>query len=73
MSGTDAGYAGNVNTSEVPYDRHIGETPRLAADEILDVVAFLCTLTDGYDPAAPEQYPWPAPCQAAEPGPTARP
>jgi cytochrome c peroxidase len=39
----------NVNTSEVPYDRHPGETPRLNEDEIADLVAFLQTLTDGYD------------------------
>ena len=39
----------NVNTSEVPYDRHPGEAPRLSEDEIADLVVFLQTLTDGYD------------------------
>jgi Cytochrome c peroxidase len=67
VPGSDANYLGNVNTVEVPYDRHIGEAPRLDAQQIEDVVAFLCTLTDGYDPAHPDQYFWPRQCQAAEP------
>jgi cytochrome c peroxidase len=41
----------NVNTGEVPYDRRPGQAPRLSDAEIDDVVAFLGTLTDGYDPA----------------------
>ncbi|MGA9334845.1 MAG: cytochrome c peroxidase [Rudaea sp.] len=40
----------NVNTEEVPYDRHPGQAPRLNDAEIDDLVAFLKTLTDGYDP-----------------------
>ena len=36
----------NVNTSEAPYDRKVGETPRLNDDEIDAIVAFLKTLTD---------------------------
>jgi cytochrome c peroxidase len=40
----------NVNVSEVPYNRHPGEDPALSEDEIDDVMAFLTTLTDGYDP-----------------------
>ena len=43
----------NVNTEEVPYDRHPGEAPRLTDAELDDLEAFLNTLTDGYDPAAP--------------------
>jgi cytochrome c peroxidase len=43
-------YAGNVNTDEVPYDRHPGDEPALSASEIDDVLAFLETLTDGYTP-----------------------
>jgi cytochrome c peroxidase len=39
-------YHGNVNTDEVPYDRKPGEPPRLSADEIDAIVAFLGTLTD---------------------------
>jgi cytochrome c peroxidase len=41
----------NVNTSEVPYDRHPGQAPRLDENEIDDLIAYLGTLTDGYDPA----------------------
>lgn len=40
----------NVNTQEVPYDRHPGQAPRLNEAEIQDLAAFLRTLTDGYDP-----------------------
>ncbi|HEX7916815.1 cytochrome-c peroxidase [Rudaea sp.] len=43
--------ARNVNTSEVPYNRPLGGTPALSELEIDDVVAFLGTLTDGYDAA----------------------
>ena len=43
-------YWENVNT-EPPFDRKKGEKPALDEAEIRDVVAFLGTLTDGYDPA----------------------
>lgn len=39
-------YQGNVNNEEVPYDRKLGEAPRLDDSEIDAVVAFLKTLTD---------------------------
>lgn len=39
-------YHGNVNQSEPPYDRLLGETPRLTDDEIDAVVAFLESVTD---------------------------
>ncbi|CAM5775470.1 di-heme cytochrome c peroxidase [Labrys miyagiensis] len=38
----------NINT-DPPFDRHPGDAPALSASEIDDVVAFLGTLTDGYD------------------------
>jgi cytochrome c peroxidase len=41
-------YEANVNTTEVPYDKHLGESPHLSDAEILDVIAFLNTLTDGF-------------------------
>lgn len=41
---------GNVNTTEVPYNRGPGDTPALTPAEIDDVVAFLKTLTDGFQP-----------------------
>ena len=44
-------YARNVNTSEGPYNRKPGEASALNAAEIDDLIAFLSTLTDGYDPA----------------------
>lgn len=43
-------YHSNVNTTEVPYNRSLGDVPALTPDEIDDVVAFLNTLTDGYKP-----------------------
>src|SRR5476651_2329439 len=65
VPGSDARYLGNVNTSEIPYDRHIGDAPALDADEINDVIGFLCTLTDGYVPNHPVSLTLPAQCQAA--------
>ena len=65
VPGSDAGYAGNVNTSEIPYNRRIGDAPALDAGEIDDVITFLCTLTDGFDPADPTAQLLPAQCQAA--------
>lgn len=43
-----AAFKGNVNTTEVPYDRKPGDAPALTDAEIDDVVAFLRTLNDGY-------------------------
>ncbi|HEY9026007.1 MAG TPA: cytochrome c peroxidase [Burkholderiaceae bacterium] len=63
--GSDAGYVGNVNTAEIPYNRAIGDTPALSPDEIDDVITFLCTLTDGFDPERPGAQVLPAQCQAA--------
>jgi cytochrome c peroxidase len=40
----------NVNTEEAPYDRHPGDAPALTDAEIDDVIAFLRTLTDGWQP-----------------------
>jgi cytochrome c peroxidase len=40
----------NVNTTEAPYNRTLGDEPALTPDEIKDVVAFLKTLDDGYQP-----------------------
>jgi cytochrome c peroxidase len=42
-----AQYHANVNI-EPPFDRHLGDPPRLSSEEIDDVIAFLQTLTDGY-------------------------
>jgi cytochrome c peroxidase len=59
---TPEAYRGNVNQAEVPY--LAAGSPRLTDAEIADVVRFLCTLTDGYDPAHPENYRIPAQCHA---------
>jgi cytochrome c peroxidase len=34
---------------QAPFDRHVGEVPAMSEQDIEDVVAFLQTLTDGYD------------------------
>ena len=56
---------GNVNTSEIPYNRPSSGTPALSPDEIDDLITFLCTLTDGYDPSNPNAQVLPAQCSAA--------
>lgn len=40
----------NVDTVDAPFDRHAGEKPALTADERADLIAFLKTLTDGWQP-----------------------
>ena len=44
-----ARYRGNVDV-QAPFDRQRGGMPALNGDDIRDIVAFLNTLTDGYDP-----------------------
>ena len=44
-----AQYRANVEAL-APFDRRIGDQPALSEADIKDVVAFLNTLTDGYDP-----------------------
>jgi cytochrome c peroxidase len=61
-----ADYDANVNVGEVPYTPPTfggGQAPTLTAAEIDDIVAFLCTLTDGFDPDNPSAYDVPAQCQ----------
>lgn len=45
-----AAYKRNVNTTEVPYNRTLGDAPALNDAEVEDLIAFLKTLTDGYTP-----------------------
>jgi cytochrome c peroxidase len=45
-----AAYKANVNATEVPYNRLLGDAPALNDAEIDDLVAFLATLTDGWQP-----------------------
>ena len=42
-------YVANVSVTEVPYNRQVGDQPALTPAEIDDVVAFLQTLTDGFN------------------------
>jgi cytochrome c peroxidase len=58
-------YDANVNIGEVPYTPPSfagGQAPTLTESDIDDIVAFLCTLTDGFDPANPAAYALPAQC-----------
>ncbi|MGH9564042.1 MAG: cytochrome-c peroxidase, partial [Terracidiphilus sp.] len=41
-------YQGNLDT-QAPFDRHPGEAPALSEADVKDIVAFLKTLTDGYE------------------------
>jgi cytochrome c peroxidase len=43
-------HVSNVNVTEVPYNRNAGDPPALDSAEIADVVDFLQTLTDGFQP-----------------------
>lgn len=53
----------NVNVSEVPYNPTTA--PSMTSQEMSDLVHFLCTLTDGFDPAHPSAYNVPAQCQSS--------
>ena len=44
-------YRTNVDVSDPPFDRHLGETPAMTAQDEADIIAFLKTLNDGYEPA----------------------
>jgi cytochrome c peroxidase len=60
----------NVNIGEIPYTPPKfagGQQPTLDAAEIDDVIAFLCTLTDGFDPNNPGAYNVPAQCAPGAP------
>ena len=43
-----AAYHANVDTTDAPFDRHVGDTPALTDQDIRDIIAFLHTLDDGY-------------------------
>jgi len=44
-------YQANVDLSDPPFNRHPGETPAMTAQDEADIIAFLKTLNDGYEPA----------------------
>ena len=43
-------YHANVDVSDPPFNRHLGEAPAMTAQDEADIIAFLMTLTDGYEP-----------------------
>jgi cytochrome c peroxidase len=45
-----ARFQANIDVVDPPFDRHLGETPAMAAQDETDIIAFLQTLTDGYKP-----------------------
>jgi cytochrome c peroxidase len=47
-----AAHHANVDVKDAPFNRLRGEKPALSEQEIKDVVAFLNTLTDNYQPAS---------------------
>ena len=59
----------NVIIGKVPYTLPTfagGQAPTLSEQDMDDIIAFLCTLTDGYNPSNPAAYSLPAQCLAAE-------
>jgi cytochrome c peroxidase len=43
-------YHANVDVADPPFNRHLGETPAMTAQDETDIIAFLKTLNDGYKP-----------------------
>lgn len=41
-------YWSNVDTTDAPFNRHVGDPPPLTRQDIQDIIAFLHTLDDGY-------------------------
>ncbi len=45
-------YRANADVTDPPFDRKPGEAPAMTSEDEDDLIAFLQTLTDGYQPAA---------------------
>lgn len=43
-------YWANIDVADAPFDRHRGDKPPLSDAEMEDIIAFLGTLDDGYEP-----------------------
>jgi cytochrome c peroxidase len=43
-----ARYQANIDRTDAPFDRKRGDTPAMTAADMKDIIAFLGTLTDGY-------------------------
>jgi cytochrome c peroxidase len=41
-------FRANVDVMDAPFNRHLGDKPAMTAQDIKDIIAFLGTLTDGY-------------------------
>ena len=41
-------YHANVDVTDPPFDRHLGDEPAMTEQDEADIIAFLKTLTDGY-------------------------
>ncbi|RXH19083.1 cytochrome-c peroxidase [Bradyrhizobium guangzhouense] len=41
-------YHANVDVTDPPFDRHVGDKPAMTEQDEADIIAFLKTLTDGY-------------------------
>ncbi len=59
-------YHSNIVSNRNPFTATATGAPRLSVQEINDLIAFLCTLNDGYDPASPETYRQSPQCFAAQ-------
>jgi cytochrome c peroxidase len=44
-------YRANIDVEDPPFDRHPGNKPAMTPEDEQDIIAFLLTLTDGYQPA----------------------
>jgi len=42
-------YRANIDKTDAPFDRKPGDTPAMTQADMADVIAFLKTLTDGYE------------------------
>jgi cytochrome c peroxidase len=45
-----AQYHANVDVTDAPFNRHLGDKPAMTDQDETDIIAFLQTLTDGYKP-----------------------
>lgn len=49
-----AAYRANIDTTDAPFNRHVGDRAPLSVRDIDDILAFLHTLDDGYMPRSPQ-------------------
>jgi cytochrome c peroxidase len=45
-----AQYHANIDVTDPPFNRHLGEKPAMTDQDVADIIAFLKTLNDGYKP-----------------------